>query len=397
MNRFDPISLTSWCALLLGVLAVSSCHRDARQAGLQIVPPTGRSGPIVWRHFTTQNDPVKTMTMDGSNLWMGTSKGMIRFNTQPVEDEAGNYALEFETYSPRSTGGGITSRGIYVIAVDPEGHQWIGTYGGGLSRFDGTSWKQYSSADGLGDNWIYDIVFDESNIMWVATWSGVSVFDGTRFKTYTVDDGLADKWVYSMVLDKDGVFWFGTEAGVSRFDRKSWTTYTHKDGIGAEVEPDAATAALFPAGTTPHSGGEEGEGGYGGSSSARHHMDMEKQNIGPNPNFIISALVDDKNQKWFGTWGGGLTRYDGTTWTTFTKAEGLGGNFILTLSLDPDGRVWAGTDGGASWFDGNSWHTIDATDGLPDNFVFSILFDQGGHHWFGTLKGLSVFRGKLPA
>jgi ligand-binding sensor domain-containing protein len=126
-------------------------------------------------------------------------------------------------------------------------------------------------------------------------------------------------------------------------------------------------------------------------------MDMEKQNIGPNPNFIISELVDDKNQKWFGTWGGGLTRYDGKTWTTFTKAQGLGGNFILTLSLDPDGRVWAGTDGGASWFDGNSWHTIDAADGLPDNFVFSILFDQGGHRWFGTLKGLSVFRGKLPA
>jgi ligand-binding sensor domain-containing protein len=375
-------------ALLLCAIG-GACSTDAWRSGPQVVAPTPRTGPIVWRHFTTHNDPVKTMTMDGSTLWMGTSKGMIRFNTATGE---------YETYSPASTGGGFTSRGIYVIAVDGQGHKWVGTYGGGLSRFDGTSWKMYSSADGLGDNWIYDIVFDEAGTMWVATWSGVSVFDGTGFTTYRVEDGLADKWVYAMALDRDGIFWFGTEAGVSRFDRTSeqWTTYTHKDGLGAIIEPDAATASLFPQGTMPHTGGEE-EGGYGGAMSSRHHMDVEKQNIGPNPNFIISALVDGKNHKWFGTWGGGLTRYDGTTWTTYTTAHGLGGNFILALSLDPDGRIWAGTDGGASWFDGTSWRTIGADDGLPSSFVFSILFDQRGHRWFGTLNGLSVFRGKLPA
>jgi ligand-binding sensor domain-containing protein len=211
-----------------------------------------------------------------------------------------------------------------------------------------------------------------------------------------VQDGLADKWVYSMVLDQDDVFWFGTEAGVSRFDRKSWTTYTHADGIGADVQPDDATAALFPSGTTPP-GASSGEGGYGGSGAARHHMDLEKQNMGPNPNFIISAVVDRTNTKWFGTWGAGLTRYDGKHWTTFTKEQGLGGNFILALSVDPDGRIWAGTDGGASWFDGTVWHTITAAQGLPSNFIFSILFDERGHRWFGTLNGLSVFRGRLPA
>ncbi|MBI3621068.1 MAG: hypothetical protein HY208_02615 [Nitrospirae bacterium] len=376
-------------SLLLIGLALFSCHRSTRTAGPEIVPATAASGPIVWRHFSTANDPVKTMTMDGSNLWMGTSKGLIRFNTANGE---------FQTYSPQSTEGGIVSKGIYVIRVDPKGNKWVGTYGGGLSKFDGTTWTRYTSSDGLGDNWIYDLLFDQSGTMWVATWSGVSVFDGTRFKTYTVKDGLADKWVYSMVLDRDGIFWFGTEAGVSRFDRKSWTTYTHKDGVGADVKPDAE-AAQFPSGTTPP-GASGGEGGgaynYGSESAAHHHMSLEKQNMGPNPNFIISSLVDAKNQKWFGTWGAGLTRYDGKTWTTFTKEQGLGGNFVLRLTMDSEGRVWAGTDGGASWFDGQRWHTIGTADGLPDNYVFSVLFDDRGHRWFGTLKGLSVFRGTLP-
>ncbi len=376
--------------VVVGVAALFSCYRNTRTAGPEIVAPTTPSGPIVWRHFSTANDPVKTMTLDGANLWLGTSKGMIRFNTENGE---------YQTYSPQSTEGGIVSKGIYVIRVDPKGNKWVGTYGGGLSKFDGTTWTRYTSADGLGDNWIYDLLFDPSGTMWVATWSGVSVFDGARFTTYTVKDGLADKWVYSMVLDQDGVFWFGTEAGVSRFDRKSWTTYTHKDGVGADVKPDAETAAQFPAGTTPpgaSGGAEGGDYNYGSSSAAHHHMSLDKQNMGPNPNFIISALVDTHNQKWFGTWGAGLTRYDGKTWTSFTKEQGLGGNFVLRLTMDPEGHIWAGTDGGASWFDGQRWHTIGAAAGLPDNYVFSILFDDRGHRWFGTLKGLSVFRGTLP-
>jgi ligand-binding sensor domain-containing protein len=376
--------------VILATVSLLSCYRNTRSTGPQIVAPTTQGGPIIWRHFSTANDPVKTMTMDGPNLWMGTSRGLIRFNTQNGD---------YQTYSPRSTGGGIVSRGIYVIRVDPKGNKWVGTYGGGLSKFDGTTWTHYTSAEGLGDNWVYDLLFDKTGAMWVATWDGVSVFDGTTFKTYRVKDGLPDKWVYTLSLDHDNVLWFGTESGVSRFDGATWTTYTHKDGIGADVASDAGGGtAQFPVGTTPpaSSGGAEGGDNYGSSSSAHHHMNLEKQNTGPNPNFIISSLVDNQNRKWFGTWGAGVSRYDGKTWTTFTKDQGLGGNYVLRLALDPQGHVWVGTDGGASWFDGTHWHTISTAQGLPSNYVFSILFDDRGHRWFGTLNGLSVFRGALP-
>ncbi len=385
--HFQILVLLSFC---LFVIPLAACNRGALTSRPEIVKPTTASGPIAWRHFTTSNDPVKTITMDGDTLWMGTSKGIIRFDTG---------SGEYETYSPTSTGGGFVSKGIYVIAIDPKGDKWVGTYGGGLSRFDGKTWQHYSSADGLGDDWVYDIAFDRDGKMWVATWDGVSIFDGSRFTTtYRVADGLADKWVYTLVLDNDGIFWFGTEAGVSRFDRKSWTTYTHKDGVGADVKESAPTgAATSPIPSRPGSGAEGGGSYNYGSSSSRHHMTQGKENIGANPNFIISSVVDRKNQKWFGTWGAGLSRFDGKTWTSFTKEQGLGGNYVLALALDEEGRVWAGTDGGASWFDGTKWRTITVADGLPDNFVFSILFDRRGHRWFGTLKGLSVFRGTLPA
>lgn len=351
-----------------------------------VVEATPSSGAIIWHHFSTKNDPIKTMAMDGDNLYMGTMKGIIRFNTRK---------REYEIYTPNNTDGGLTSRGIYMIAVDPHGNKWVGSYGGGLSRFDGEKWTRYTNADGLGDNWVYDIEFDRDGTMWVATWDGVSVFDGGHFTTYRVADGLPDKWVYSIALDRDGVFWFGTEAGVSRFDRKSWTTFNHKDGMGTEIQEDPSRGKVVSPIPNPEATGSGGERGYE-SAGGNHHMTAGKQNVTANPNFIIASVVDRRNRKWFGTWGGGVARFDGRGWTNYTTADGLGGNHIFSLGLDPEGRVWAGTNGGASWFDGTRWKTINKSHGLQDDNVLSLLFDKKGRRWFGTAKGLSVFRGNIP-
>ena len=69
--------------------------------------------------------------------------------------------------------------------------------------------------------------------------------------------------------------------------------------------------------------------------------------------------------------------------------DGLGGNFIHTVAIDPKGTLWVGTDGGVSKFDGKNWKTYTTRDGLLNNNVFSIAFDREGHKWFGTWKGLS--------
>lgn len=344
-----------------------------------------------WTNFTTGAN-VKAMALEGDHLWMGLPNGIIRYETDTVDSH--------EVFTPASTQGGLLSKGVYTLKVDRHGLKWIGTYGGGLTLFDGKTWKTYTVADGLGDQWIYDIVFDRDRA-WIATWKGVSVFDGKRFKNYTEKDGLIDKWVYSIALDHDHVFWFGTESGVNRFDGKTWTAYTHADGLGAEVE-SKSPARADPTGPSepvvsalPSSGSSDY--GSAGSPPMHHHMNPSKKNVGPNPNFVIAAAVGHDNVKWFGTWGAGLSRFDGKTWTTFTKEDGLGGNFIHALAVDSDGFIWAGTNGGASWFDGSRWRNFSKDDGLVDNNVFSIVFDDKGNRWFGTWQGLSRYQGKLPS
>lgn len=360
--------------LPLSFLGVSCIRTDSKEKEQK----TEKTGATAWVNFDTGAN-VKTMAFEGDFLWMGLPSGIINYDTRTKDKHV--------IYTPESTGGGLVSKGIYIIKVDEKGNKWIGTYGGGLVKFDGKDWKRYTPADGLGDLWVYDIVFDKKDgRMWVATWKGVSVFDGKSFKNYTEADGLIDKWVYAIALDKNGLLWLGTEAGVNSYDGKEWKSYTHKDGLGAEVNEKETTVPKENQFDT----GLEGNQDYGSDSPGkRHHAAAEKRNVGPNPNFVISIAIDNENNKWFGTWGAGVSRFNGKTWKTYTKNDGLSGNFIHALSVESNGTLWAGTEGGVSWLDKGSWKTYSKKDGLLDDNVFSIAFDARGNKWFGTWTGLS--------
>jgi len=322
---------------------------------------------------------VKSLAFDKDNLWLGLAFGLIRYDTRTE--------LEHQIFTVESTRG-FLSNGIYKVAVDAYGNKWIGTHGGGLSRFDGRQWTTftpygggkttydrewsvYPAGTGLGDLWVYDIFFDSDQTVWIATWKGVSHFDGKTFKTYTQEDGLLDKWVYAIAKDRDGIFWFGTEGGLSRFDGRHWSGYTHRDGLGADI---GATSQI------------DASDSY---SNGAHHGGQKVNQMG-NPNFVLHIAVDRENNKWVGTWGAGLSRFDGVRWITYTAGNGtIGGNFIHALEIDPDGNIWAGTENGVSRFDGKSWKTYTTADGLLNNNVFSIAFDTKGNKWFGTWDGLS--------
>jgi ligand-binding sensor domain-containing protein len=312
---------------------------------------------------------VKALAMHGRDLWLGMPNGLIRYNTASYDDHD-----VFTVASTLTTEGGhpvsgLPVNGIYALDVAPDGALWISTYGGGLTRFDGTTWKTYTPLDGLGDRWVYDVEFAPDGTMWVATWKGVSHFQDGRFTTYTEADGLADKWVYDVAVDPDGTVWAGTEGGVSVFDGKHFKSYRHADGLGADI-PKSEQKPLA-------------------EQESRHHRTQGKANQGYNPNYVLAIATTPDGAKWFGTWGAGLSRFDGKSWKTYTARDGLGGNFVHALAVAPDGTLWAGTDGGASYLKDGRWITVSKRHGLIDDNVFSILFDGEGNTWLGTWTGLS--------
>ena len=105
--------------------------------------------------------------------------------------------------------------------------------------------------------------------------------------------------------------------------------------------------------------------------------------------FVMSMLQDREGNLWFAAFGGGVSRYDGQTFTTFTTNDGLAHNEVSDLLQDQDGNMWFATEGGVSRFDGQSFKNFTTDDGLAHNEVSTLLQDRDGILWFGTEGGLS--------
>lgn len=71
---------------------------------------------------------------------------------------------------------------------------------------------------------------DRNKNIWIS-WEGggVSKYDGKYFTNYSTKTGLVGNDIRSILEDKNGSIWFGTYGnGVSKYDGKSFTNYTNQ-------------------------------------------------------------------------------------------------------------------------------------------------------------------------
>ncbi|MEI6851756.1 MAG: two-component regulator propeller domain-containing protein [Bacteroidota bacterium] len=96
------------------------------------------------------------------------------------------------------------------------------------------------------------------------------------------------------------------------------------------------------------------------------------------------VAVDTNNNKWFGT-DQGVVKYNGSTWATYTTADGLPVNIISCIAVDKNNNIWIGTDGdGVAKFNGSTWTKYTTADGLCDNGIRYVAGDINGDVWFGS-------------
>jgi ligand-binding sensor domain-containing protein len=330
-----------------------------------------RSSPDYRVVETFETDPrafVRALAIDGPFLWVASSEGVLKID-RATGSKAGHYTTQH----------GLLVNYAFTVSTDPRGVTWFGTNSGGLARVDGERVKTFHVTDGLADPWVYDIAYQRDGTMWIGTWNGVTRYDGQTFSSFRVEDGLINRWVYAVAVDRDDSVWFGTEGGVSRYNGTTWTSWTHQDGLGA---PN--TQRLSPSDHT----------GFGSLTSGTEHrhnltaLDPEGRET-YNENYVFSLLVDPRGVKWIGTWGGGVARFDGTTWTNYTTQEGLAGNVVYAIAQDPTGRLWVGTNHGLSTYDGRTWTTIRADQRSAQGDVYAVAVDPDRSVWIGYKGGVA--------
>jgi ligand-binding sensor domain-containing protein len=331
-------------------------------------------------HFRVGDKNVKSIYADGKVMWIGTSGGLIRYDTQNDT---------FKLFDARN---GLLSNGVFFVGRI-KGNIAVGTYGGGLTMLDeaGKPLKSYNIPEGLGDAFVYDMVEAKNGDIWIATWSGANrirggaLDDRSKWDLYTVENtkgGLPNDWVYGLSEGRNGDIWLATEGGIARFASNKWENWNHARGLGADYEKvkDAIAYTSDPGKASSH------------HAQQKKEMGLQGVSVAYNPNYVVSMEVDRQGQVWAGTWGGGLSRFDGTRWTVYTTAEGLPGNHVFMLHLDDKGQLWAGTNNGLALWQNGKFKVKTTADGLYANNVFAMATTPAGDQWIGSYGGVTHLR-----
>lgn len=87
------------------------------------------------------------------------------------------------------------------------------------------SYKFYGINEGLVQSQIICMFQDSKGFMWIGTKGGVSRFDGVEFRNFTENDGLINDYVQQIREDSTGTIWFYTQKGLSSWDGKQLTSF----------------------------------------------------------------------------------------------------------------------------------------------------------------------------
>jgi hypothetical protein len=107
----------------------------------------------------------------------------------------------------------------------------------------------------------------------------------------------------------------------------------------------------------------------------------------------ISAIAfDNSGNTWIASAADGLSKFDGTRWTSFNDMSKVPANTITSL-LFFKGKLYVGTAYGVTEFDGTSWRTLNTDNSkLISNTVNCLAADANGNIWVATSSGLTEIK-----
>lgn len=298
---------------------------------------------------------------------------------------------------------GLPQSTVSGIVQDPEGHLWIGTIGG-VSRFNGLTFKNFTRRNGLSENWVTSAALAPDGSVWFGHWAGgLSVWSPTVDSIILLKpEGHAlSKPVCGIYTDINKSTWVLTEgAGVFRFTpsgtepgKGTWESFNTQDGLGSNVVlsfcQDKQGEILF--------GTEEGISSYNG----KDFQNFNVKNGFPWRN-IEALLIDHAGNHWVGTRDSGLlvfksNKLSGEIPLKYQERNGLPENHITALCPGADGAVWAGTNNGGvvRLKQGFPLRIISTREGLSNNKILSLMEDKEGSIWIGTYVGLNQLKPEI--
>jgi len=297
----------------------------------------------------------------------------------------------------------LSSYQIWSLYTDNSGVIWVGTFGGGINKWNRIKDKfQHFSYDSDGEhfNGVFTILEDKQGLIWIDTHNGFYRFDRhtKEVRKYRYDTNGKKNTTGILYMDEDGNICCKTDTkGFGKFDSENGSFHFYKN--------NSIKSLLFNGNCflSESSGvlwvGTWGDGLYRFDINTKKVTQFRHDPGIPHSltsNQIDCLYKDRRGNLWIGTNNGGLNLFDRTdnNFESF-KIEDNITSTILTIYEDHKENLWVGTfQTGLYLFDrdnGKPVYNVAVKDGLTYNTIRSILEDDNGNLWISTNYGLSKF------
>ncbi len=362
--------------------------------------------------YGLKSGTVSAVVVDaGNNLFVSTANGIQSLNL----NQKAFGLLQADTDKKNS----LSNNKITSVLEDKSGYIWIGTFGGGVNKWDkknGTIIQyQYKpgKSNGLASNYVHAILEDVDGSLWIGNSEFLShlntrtgIFENFNSNSRNLTNADA-KNINALCKDAEGLIWMGTGNGIKSFDptTRKFTHYFYEPGNPNGISDYTAIDILADS---------RGDIWVGTNSIAFNKFDKKTglfthfKNNALDTNSISSNIVnclfeDSKGNMWIGTSGGGVCRYNYKTNTFHTPGRNrqLPWNSVFSIREDNNGNIWLGTNMGLSCYlpSLDEFVTYVEQDGLQSSyFATSAMRDKGssfrgkdGILYFGGYNGLNYF------
>ena len=307
-------------------------------------------------------------TRDGY-LWVGTAGGLARFD-----------GIKFSVMSPQNWKSN-TPICVTALCEDSSGRLWIGTQDNGLLYCEDGVVSFFAHQNRLGSRTVNSIAEDSAGMLWIGTPSGLIGLKGESFKQFTTKDGLPNNFISNVHLARSGTLWITTRGGMCQFlNGKIETVAFQTDSPGRNPESlgvyEDRQGQRWAFGDTYLVNIDDGKHlnhfGSGEGASSR-----------------IWSLCEGRNgELWIGASGKGLYCFAGEKFSTPTIDNGELGSDVRAICEDRQGNLWLGTHGGGLVrLQPHSVRVLDASAGVPNRPAVCLAFDSQGRKWIALDRG----------
>jgi diguanylate cyclase (GGDEF)-like protein len=303
-----------------------------------------------WQSIELPQQPLNTrielLYLDPQqNLWLATYDKLYKMQQGHIVEADFAY--------------GINGDYVWIenMLQDKHGNIWLGSRSHGLKRLRRPPTQRFSKEQGIPDPYTWAVLPWQQHLL-VGTSAGLSLLQYGRFQPLTANDYLPNRFVYSLLRDTEQRLWVGTRGGLSLLDGRTLAWQRNFDVISHLIVTSLAQEKdLIWVGTS-------------GGLYYLQHDELRQDTLPPGLQQakVRFVLADSQQRLWVGTENGLFLR-EGNNFGPVENMP-LAHSFITTIKQFADGNILIGSfDQGFVLGQPGNWRLFNQQAGLPGNGV----------------------------